>query len=654
MGVNEVNGMASRNKRIVYLEDKPRSVAREELLERYQFKRASEMIAVENALGRVSFKPVFAQNSMPHFHASAMDGIAVVAEETYLAHERNPLRITPRQFAYVDTGNPVPSPFNAVIMIEYVQELETGEVEIISPATPWQHIRPIGEDITAEEMLFTEGHIFRPVDLGAMLASGITTVAVVKKPLVSIIPTGHELVAAQETPTQGKLIEFNGTVFANYVNLWGGNAKLFTVVTDDKDQIKQAILRAVQNSEMIIVNAGSSAGRRDYTQEVLAEIGEVFTHGVACRPGKPVIIGKVQGKMVIGIPGYPVSAYLSLEWFLRPLICQYLGIEEPVREKLNVKLGRRVVSTLGAEDFIRVTVAKVHEDYVAVPLPRAAGITMSLVRADAMLIIPPSIVGHEAGDIVQVELHKPLNEVANTLFFSGSHDMTLDLIASHWKKQGGRAISAHTGSMAGILAVQKGEAHVAGIHLLDPDTKDYNRSYVARFAGNHTFVLQPFLRRNQGWIVAKGNPLQIEHVRDLLQKDVQFVNRQKGAGTRILLDLMLREEAIDVAEISGYHREFFSHLSVAAEVEANAYTVGLGIYAAARILGLDFVPVADESYDLLMSESFYESKAGQQLLRLIRSDGLKKEINDLGGYEVVADRAPHYIQKNSKIENKEI
>ncbi len=635
--------MTGRNKRNVYLEDKPRLVAQAELLEAFQFERTAETIDVANALGRVSFKPVFAKRSMPHFHASAMDGIAVVAEETYAAHERNPLMIATDSFVYVDTGNPVPSPFNAVIMIEHVQELAAGEVEIISPATPWQHIRPIGEDITAEEMLFTEGHTFRPVDLGAMLASGLTSVTVVKKPLVTIIPTGHELVSAEEAATKGKLIEFNGTVFANYVSEWGGDAKLFSVVTDDQEKIKQAILAAVKLSDIVIVNAGSSAGRRDYTQEVLAGIGEVLTHGVACRPGKPVIIGKVQGKIVIGIPGYPVSAYLSLEWFLRPLICRYLGIHEPVRDKLDVKLGRRVVSTLGAEDFIRMTVAKVSGECVAVPLPRAAGITMSLVRADALLIIPPSIAGYETGEVVSVELLKPVSELASTLFFSGSHDMTLDLIASKWKQHGGRAISAHTGSMAGILAVQKGEAHVAGIHLLDPDTNEYNRSYVTRFAGGKALVLQPFLRRKQGWIVAKGNPLQIQTVRDLLGSDVQFVNRQKGAGTRILLDHMLRDEAIDSGTINGFHREFFSHLSVAAEVEANRNTVGLGIYAAARILGVDFIPVADESYDLLMTREFFDSEVGQTLLQLLRSEQLKQEIERLGGYEVVSGQAASYI-----------
>jgi len=629
--------------RIIYLEEKSRQVATEQMLAHFIFDRKFEQMRAIDAVGRISAAPIIAKRSVPHYHASAMDGVAVVAEETFTAHEQNPLKLLPGKFVYVDTGNPIPEPFNAVIMIEYIEELDDGAVEIIEPATPWQHIRPIGEDITEEEMLFTVGHSFRPVDVGALLAGGHTEVSVVKKPTVAIIPTGHELVQAHHQPDSGKLIEFNGAVFSSFIHEWGGEPLLRPIATDIKKEIQTAITDATEKADVVVINGGSSAGSKDFTYKAIAELGEVFTHGIACRPGHPVVIGKVNGKIIVGIPGYPVSAYLTLEWFIRPLISAYLGIKEPVREKLKVRLGRRVVSKMGIEDFIRVNVQLVNGRYVAVPLTRAAGVTMSLVRAEALLVVPPSDLGYEIGDEVEVELLKPVSEIRTALAFNGSHDMAIDILSTHWKKQNETAIvSSHTGSMAGILAVTKGEAHVAGIHLLDPETGEYNLPYVKKFTGDEALVVQPFLKRKQGFIVAKGNPLGIRNVADLVGK-ADYVNRQKGAGTRILFDLLLREAGILSEQISGYNREFFSHLSVGAEVKNSETTVGLGIYSAAKIFDLDFVPVADESYDLLMTKNFYQSNLGQELLQLIRSEVVKSDIEALGGYEVVADAEPIYL-----------
>lgn len=631
------------NKRIVYLEDKPRLEAKEEMLGAFQFSRENERIQSQSALGRITAVPIFSQRSMPHYHASAMDGIAVVAEETYTAHEQNPLILQPGEYQYVDTGNAVPSPFNAVIMIENIQELDEGIVEIIEPATPWQHIRPIGEDITEEEMLFAQGHRLKPADIGALLAGGVTSIEVVKKPSVTIIPTGNELIQPGENPGLGKLIEFNGTVFANFIQEWGGEPRLVPIMPDDPVKIKEALLEATEHSDFVIINAGSSAGSKDFTYSIISQIGEVFTHGVACRPGKPVIIGKVNGKIVLGIPGYPVSAYLALEWFARPLVCAYLGIQEPKRPLLKVKLGRRVVSTMGAEEFVRMNVGLVNNQYIATPLARAAGVTMSYVRADALLVIPAQAIGLEQGEEVEVELMRPLSEINHSLVFNGSHDMTIDIIASFIKKKDPMrsVISTHTGSMAGIMSILKGEAHIAGIHLLDPVTGEYNQPYIQKFLTDQKVVIQPFLKRKQGWIVPKGNPLGIENIQDIVEQQADYVNRQKGAGTRILFDQLLRSENLSPTQVKGYQREYFSHLSVAAEVKGSPSSVGLGIYSAAKVMGLDFIPVADEQYELLMTEEFYESETGQELMELLRSEPFKTEVEKLGGYQVTVNLPPY-------------
>ena len=583
---------------------------------------------------------------MPHYHASAMDGIAVNAEDTYEAHEKNPLHLQKdEQFVYVDTGNAIPPQFNAVIMIEYVHVIDEFTIEIIEPATPWQHIRPIGEDITQEEMLFPQGHILRPADLGVLLAGQITDVPVTKKPVVTIIPTGNELVSAESTLVSGRIIEFNGTVFSGFIKDWGGEPILHEIVRDKPEKIKEALLNAVETSDIVVINAGSSAGSKDYTVHILEELGTVFTHGVATRPGKPVILGKINNKIVVGVPGYPVSAYFALEWFVRPLICKYLQIPEPKRQTIEVKLGRRIVSTMGAEDFVRMNIGYVNGQFVANPLTRNAGVTMSYVKADAILVVPPDQLGYEQGDTVEVELFLPLEEIKNAIVFSGSHDLTIDLLSSNLKKQRTdmKIVSSHVGSMAGLMAIKKGEAHVAGTHLLDPETKEYNISYINRLLAGQEVVLYPFLKRTQGWMLPKGNPDGISNVRDLADKQIHYVNRQKGAGTRILFDLQLDEAGVSPDDIIGYNREMFSHLAVAAEVKGSEQSAGLGIFPAARAMGLDFIPVADESYDLLMTRAFFESEQGKWLISVIQSSNFKEEVEKIGGYAVVEQPNPIFF-----------
>jgi putative molybdopterin biosynthesis protein len=633
-------------RRKIYLQDKPRQEALAEILTHFEPDRQVEMIDSTAALGRITAAPIFAHVSMPHYHASAMDGIAVVAGKTYAAHEQNPIQLKRNEdFIYVDTGHAVPSPFDAVIMIENVEEIDEDTLEIIEPASPWQHIRPIGEDIVQEEMLFPPGHTIRPVDIGALLAAKVLQVPVWKKPVVTIIPTGNELVQPHEQLAPGRLIEFNGSVFANYVTDWGGDPRLTGIVVDEPAQIREALLSATAESDIVVINAGSSAGSKDYTVHIIEELGEVFTHGVATRPGKPVILGKINGTIVVGVPGYPVSAYLALEWFVRPLICEYYHVVVPERLKLNVKLGRRIVSTMGAEDFIRMNIGYVDGVYVANPLTRAAGVTMSLVRADGLLVIPPDVSGLEQGEVVEVELLKPLREISEAIVFNGSHDLTIDLLSVQLRKldPNRKVISSHVGSMAGLMAIKKGEAHVAGTHLLDPETGEYNITYVKRLLAGQSVVVYPFLKRMQGWFLPAGNPLGIQSVADIAELKADFVNRQKGAGTRVLFDKMLREANVTPGDIVGYQREMFSHLSVAAEVKTNERAVGLGIFPAAKAMDLTFIPVADEEYDLVMTKAFFESAQGRELIAVIQSEAFKAEVAKIGGYVVVENPEPVFV-----------
>ncbi|RNB84132.1 molybdopterin biosynthesis protein [Brevibacillus nitrificans] len=621
--------------RKIYLEDTPLNEAQRRIANRISFQPQVEIIPTREALGRVTAQPIYAKVSMPNFHASAMDGIAVKAEKTYGADEQHPVRLRHLvDYVEVDTGDPIPNSFDAVIMIENVHQIDEETLEILEAVAPWQHIRPIGEDVVIGEVIVPDRHRLRPVDLGALLAGGNVTVPVFRKPRVAIIPTGTELIEPSENVAEGQIIEFNGTVFAAYLLEWGAEPVYHGIVQDDYELIKRAVKTALQSADMVLLNAGSSAGREDFTVHVVEELGEVLTHGVATRPGKPVVVGVIEEKPVIGLPGYPVSAYLNLEWFARSLVYHYYGLLQPERQRIKATVGRRIVSVMGAEDFIRVTIGCMDGQFIANPLTRSAGVTMSMVRADGLLRIPPGNLGYEQEETVEVELYRPLEQIQNTIVSTGSHDLSMDVLHSLLRKKNPERflVSSHVGSMGGILAIQKGEAHIAGVHLFDEESGEYNQSYVEKYMKDKEVVLVQLVYRQQGWFVKKGNPLGISSVRDLVQPGITYINRQRGAGTRLLFDYLLKQEEVDRDGIYGYSREAVSHLSVAAAVAGGTADVGLGIYSAAAAMDLDFIPVAEERYDLLMSQAFYHSSQGKELLACIRSEEFASEMEALGGY----------------------
>lgn len=621
--------------RKIYLEDTPLQEAQQRIVESVRFSPQVEIIPTREALGRVTAEPIYAKVSMPNFHAAAMDGVAVKAEMTYGADEQHPVCLK-RGEAYVevDTGDPIPEGYDAVIMIEHIHQIDDDTIEILESVAPWQHIRPIGEDVVVGEVIIADRHKLRPVDLGALLAGGNVTVPVLRKPRVVIIPTGTELIEPSDQVAEGEIIEFNGTVFSAYLQEWGAEPIYHGIVKDDYALIRDAVKAAVQDADMVLLNAGSSAGREDFTVHVVEELGEVLTHGVATRPGKPVVVGMVEGKPIIGLPGYPVSAYLNLEWFARTLVHHYYGLLEPERPRVKATMGRRIVSVMGAEDFIRVTIGCIDGQFIANPLTRSAGVTMSMVRADGLLRIPPGHLGYEQGESVDIELYRPLEQIENTIVATGSHDLSMDVLHSLLRKTNPDRflVSSHVGSMGGILAIQKGEAHAAGVHLFDEATGTYNLPYIEKYLRDQDVVLIQLVYRQQGWMVKPGNPRGIHSVHDLLQPGITYMNRQRGAGTRLLFDYLLGQEGLDRDQIYGYSREAVSHLSVAAAVAGGTADTGLGIYSAASAMELDFIPVAEERYDLLLSGSFYRSVEGEELLSCIRSEAFAQEVEALGGY----------------------
>ncbi len=625
----------------------------------------AETIPVDVAAGRVTAEAVWARLSAPHYHASAMDGYAVRARDTEGATETQPLRLTlveddpaaprpARPAQAVNTGQPLPRWANAVIMIEHTQPLEDDQgppgIAIRASVPPWHHVRPMGEDMVATELVLPANHRLRPVDLGALAGSGHASVSVYRKPRVAIIPTGSELVAvgqaAQQKIAAGDIIEYNSIVLAAQIEQWGGAPSRWPIVPDNFEAIQQAVSQAAQDHDLLLVNAGSSAGSEDYTAHVVRSLGQLLVHGVAVRPGHPVILGLIHRPAaddgdsktvpVIGVPGYPVSAALTGEIFVEPLLARWAGQPPYQMPELEATVTRKINSHTGDDDFVRVAVGKVGDRTMATPISRGAGVITSLVRADGLVRIPRFSEGLDAGARVTVQLYRTPAELKRTIVAIGSHDLTLDLLAQFLAAgdQGLRLSSANVGSLGGLVALRRAEAHLAGSHLLDPETGQYNLAYVRRYLPDREMVLLTLVGREQGWIVPPGNPKRLSGWKDALNPDVRIVNRQRGAGTRVLLDYQLGQLRLEASEVQGYDREEYTHLAVAAAVASGTADAGLGIRAAARALQLDFIPLAQERYDLVIPEEHYRSQLMQPLLALLHDPAFRAAVAAMPGYDV--------------------
>ena len=607
----------------------------------------------EGAVGRVLAEAVWALLSSPHYHASAMDGFALRAASSLGALPSRPISLrVDEEAVYVDTGDPLPDWANAVVPIEQVEALDGTNlpaadvrhpqwIRLREALVPWAHVRPLGEDIVATELVLPAGQALRPVDLGAAAACGTRTLRVARRPRVAVIPSGSELVPVGQPVRRGDIIEYNSIVLAGQVNAWGGTAVRTSIVPDRLDAICDQVRLCAEASDLILLNAGSSAGSEDFSARVVEVLWTLLVHGVAVRPGHPVILGLVrrasgQPIPIIGVPGYPVSAALTAEIFVEPLLALWLGrgAHQPV--EIDAAITRKITSPPGDDDYVRVVAGRVDGRVLAAPLSRGAGVITSLVRADGIVILARGVQGLEAGSAVRVRLYRPPAEIERTIFAIGSHDMTLDLLAQHLSMRGRRLVSANVGSLGGLVALRRGEAHLAGSHLLDPQTGEYNLSYIRQYLPDVAVTLVEWVGREQGLLVRAGNPKGLTGLQDLIRPDVLFMNRQRGAGTKVLLDYHLARLGIRPEQVRGYDQEEFTHLAVAAAVASGRADCGLGVRAAAKALGLDFILVASEPYQLVIPTRFFEHALLHPLRQLMEDENFHHAVEGLPGYDVRA------------------
>jgi len=601
-----------------------------------------ETLDVVDAKGRVLAKPVMAAISSPNFHAAAMDGIAVDAKVTFGANQEAPITLCPHKNAFwVNTGHAMPEGTNAVIMIEHLNIIDKNNVEIEDPVFPWQNVRKMGEDIVATQLLFPQGHMINAHALGALLSGGIFKVAVYKKPKVLIIPTGSELKQWNEIRLDklkpGDVVESNSCVLGGLCEDHGALFDIHPMLKDNLEKIKMAVKVAARKGyDMIFIIGGSSAGSEDFAKPVISSLGEVYVHGVTMMPGKPMMFGNVFDTPIFGIPGYPVSAIVAFEQFAGPLLLNMQHLPQKEGAAVDVSPARKMASKLGLEEFLRVKIGSVDGKLMASQLPRGSGSITTLTEADGIIRIPTNIEGILENQSVQAHLLRPLSSIENTIVITGSHDNTLDILTDQIKGVSSdiSISSSHVGSMGGLMAIKKGSCHMAGSHLLDPLDGSYNISYIEKYLPGQKVWVINLVMRDQGLIVPKTNPKNIQSIEDLRNKELQFINRQPGSGTRILFDYKLKTLGIPIHDIQGYENDEYTHMSVAVSVLSGRADAGLGIQAAAQALDLDFIPVITEEYDLIIPDRFYKTRKIQTLLDVIGTKQFQDRILSMGGYGI--------------------
>ena len=598
------------------------------------FQARTERIRVQDAFGRITARAVYAHINAPHYACSAMDGIALYARDSFGATDTTPVTLYEGQFAEVDTGDPIPENCDAVIMVEELVKNGDGSVTIHAPAAPWQHIRQIGEDVCAGEMILPSFMEITPAAIGAMIAGGVLELEVIAKPVVGIIPTGDEIIPPCTDPKPGDIMEFNSSIFSAMLSSWDAEAKTYPIVPDKYDQIRDMLFKAVSECDMVILNAGSSAGRDDYSVSAVKEVGEVLYHGIAIKPGKPAILGYKGAVPILGVPGYPVSGIIVIDELLHPLIDRWYSREVYKGSKTMAKLTRPVVSGLKYQEYVRVRMGYVGNTLMASPLPRGSGVVSSFMKADGMVVVPQGTEGYTAGEGVRVKLLREKQQLKNTLVVIGSHDPLLDELSDLIHREDHRLFlsSAHVGSMGGIMAIRRGEAHAAGIHLLDTATGEYNRSYIRKYFPHGGVFLVRCVGRQQGLMLQKGNPFGITSFVDIARDGIRYVNRQKGSGTRVLMDYLCDKYGVDRDRIYGYDREEMTHNSVAVQIAGDSADAGMGIFSTAKLYGLDFLPICVEEYDLLIPEAAWNTGMVRQLIRTLKSEEFKSRIEAMGGY----------------------
>jgi putative molybdopterin biosynthesis protein len=581
----------------------------------------TERVPVVRSIGRVVAEPVFAKYSVPEVNISAMDGIAVQSRDTIGASDTSPLTLT--RFSRVNTGNIVPPEFDAVIMIEDVWE--SGEnFRVHRSAVPWQHIRPAGEDIKENKLVLPKGHLIRPFDIGALVTYGITIISV-HAVNVGIIPTGSELVPVGVRPGPGQVVESNTVMAEGFLSQMGANCTRYPIVPDEPDLIRETMRRASQENDLVLISAGSSAGTRDFTESVIRSLGDLIFHGVAVKPGKPVMLGKVNGKPVLGLPGYPLAAQTALREFAAPLLESW-GFAPAPSYAITATLAQPLVSDPGFDEFVPIFVGRIGTSLIGTPHGKGAFAQMATVKANGYTHIPAPVEGYEAGTELTVMLTTDPMSIERTLILTGSLDPALEELAGLAHDKGLFLHATNPGNIAGILALARNTCHAAPLVL---PAQSMLTSY------------QPLMQypksTDLGFIHVARVELGIASHDGIGLADLvhaRFINTRQETPSRTVLDSLLAAEGIDPSRVNGYLQEVHGPPAVAVAIRNGFADAGMCTSSIASANGLRFVPLAHEDYELVVRQEMLADPRIGTLVSLIRSPEFRAILAKTGGYNL--------------------
>lgn len=614
-----------------------------------------ERVRLDQALGRVISKTVYSGIDLPPFDRAEMDGYAVVSSDTDGASETAPLRL--RVVGRVDagsayagevpngccveiaTGAPIPRGADAVLMVEYTSRSD-GFIEVYKPVTPGENVAYAGSDLEIGEVVLRKGSTVGVREVALLASTGVREVEVYGRPKVGIISTGNEIVEPGSKLCPGKVYDVNSHMLEAAVREAGGIPLSFGRVGDDMEAIRVGLESALNGTDLILISGGTSAGLGDVVYRAIGGLCDpgILAHGLHIKPGKPTVIAAHMGKAVIGLPGYPVSALMVFNQIVKPLIHRISMAKGKGERTLEARLTQRVNGAKGRRWFLTVHVLNGVEEK-AYPVFASSGAIGTLARADGYIVVPEDLEYIERDEMVQVRLFGD-HEDKEDLVLMGSHCPALDILLEVlFEEEGISARALNVGSMGGLSSVARGECDLAGIHLLDEETMTYNAPFVRR-AGLPDWCLVKGYRRRQGIAIPKGNPKGITGLRDLIREDLIFANRNRGSGTRILTDRLLKGIAQElgiefknlVGKIRGYRSEFKTHSSVAAAVGQGRADLGVCVESAAAAYGLEFIPIGDEEYDFVINPASKDKRAVREFLGCLRSKKFKEMARKLKGF----------------------
>jgi putative molybdopterin biosynthesis protein len=607
---------------------------------------SAEMVALGDALGRVLAAGVVAPIDVPPFDRSGVDGFAVRAADTAGANDRAPKRlllnaeviacghapmlaVESGTATTIATGGAIPRGADAVVMVEQTELVETAQgpaIEIRRAVAPGQFIGYAGSDIARGETLLRRGQRIGSREIGMLAACGLATVGVVRRPRVAVLSTGDELVRLGEPLRPAAVYDSNGAIVAAAVTEAGGEAVPLGAFPDDLPALERAVRGALADCDMVVLSGGTSKGAGDLSHRVVSRLGKpgVLVHGVALKPGKPLCLAVAQGKPIVVLPGFPTSAIFTFHSFVAPVIRALAGLPAEAAETVTAEVPVRIASEMGRQEFVLVSLVAGDKGPVAFPTPKGSGSVTAFSQADGFLAIDALASSLDAGS--RAEVTRIGTSRMPDLVITGSHCVALDVVLGRLAEQGFAARTIVVGSQGGVTAAERGECDLAPVHLLDPAGTVYNRH-----------LLRPGLALVQGWRRMQGFVFRAGDARfagksaeqaaaaALADPSCLMVNRNVGAGTRILIDRLLGGK-----RPPGYANQPKSHNAVAAAVAQGRADWGIAIETVARMYGLEFLPLAPEHYDFLLVETKRERPAVQAFLAALRDPDVRARISALG------------------------